>query len=156
MGEKEMNELLGSTFETSLRISLLLNEFRDTPLDEQQICCIDFIAIYGADFGLLDENLHGNGLFRLSEFSAKSKLVSLALKKLVLNSSISFISNHSGYLYLIANAGKETVKKIHNSYVKEYQIAIREVYAKFPSLDVSHMQKQIYKMTINSLEVHNE
>ncbi len=85
MGEKEMNELLGSTFETSLRISLLLNEFRDTPLDEQQICCIDFIAIYGADFGLLDENLHGNGLFRLSEFSAKSKLVSLALKKLVLN-----------------------------------------------------------------------
>jgi len=156
MGEKEMNELLGSIYETSLRISLLLNEFKDIPLDEKQICCMDFIAIYSSDFGLLDQNLHGNGLFRFSEFSAKSNLVSLALKKLVLNSSVNFISNSSGYLYLISNEGEYTVKKIQNSYVNEYRIALRAVLAKFPSLDVSIMQKQIYKMTINSLEAHDE
>ena len=67
--------LLGSEFESSLRVLLLLDELRDMSLDESQIACIDFIAIYGADFMILDENLHGNGLFRFSEFSAKSKLL---------------------------------------------------------------------------------
>ena len=62
--------LLGSEFESSLRVLLLLDELRDMSLDESQIACIDFIAIYGADFMILDENLHGNGLFRFSEFSA--------------------------------------------------------------------------------------
>ncbi len=70
-----------------------LDELRDMSLDESQIACIDFIAIYGADFMILDENLHGNGLFRFSEFSAKSKLVTLSLKKLVLNGFITFTAN---------------------------------------------------------------
>ena len=68
--EKEMKEstLLGSEFESSLRVLLLLDEFQNKPLDEIQIACIDFIAIYGADFMISDENLHGNGLFRLVSF----------------------------------------------------------------------------------------
>lgn len=50
---------LGSTFEISLRILLLLNEAHGATLDEQQIGAVDFISVYAADFGLLDENLHG-------------------------------------------------------------------------------------------------
>ena len=55
-----MNRLvLGTTFEISLRILLMLNELSGWSLDEQQIEAIDFISVYAADFGVLDENLHG-------------------------------------------------------------------------------------------------
>ena len=50
--EKEMKEstLLGSEFESSLRVLLLLDELEHKSLDEIQNACIHFIAIYGADF----------------------------------------------------------------------------------------------------------
>ncbi|SDL36053.1 hypothetical protein SAMN05216520_104102 [Kandleria vitulina] len=156
--EKEMKEstLLGSEFESSLRVLLLLDELEQKSLDEMQIACIDFIAIYGADFMILDENLHGNGLFRFSEFSAKSKLVTQSLKKLVLNGFISFTANKKGYSYSINAKGHEIANDLSDSYSEEYKIAVREVSTVFPSLNASAMQKQIYKITMNSLEAYNE
>ena len=150
------HSLFGSTFETSLRILILLEELSELLLDEQQICCIDFMSIYGADFDLLDANLHGNGLFRFSEFSAKSTLVAYAIKKLVLNSFIKFVPTDSGYSYSISSVGKKIVSKISDGYVTEYRIAVREVYRTFPDLQTSKMQQKIYDMTINSLEAANE
>lgn len=156
--EKEMKEatLLGSKFESSLRVLLLLEELDYKFLDEIQIACIDFIAIYGADFMILDENLHGNGLFRFSEFSAKSKLVTLSLKKLVLGGFITFYANKEGYLYSINAQGREIANSLNTSYSEEYRIAVREVNNFFPSLNSSAMQKHIYKTTMNSLEAYNE
>ncbi|WP_074624033.1 ABC-three component system middle component 2 [Kandleria vitulina] len=148
--------LLGSEFESSLRVLLLLDELEQKSLDEMQIACIDFIAIYGADFMILDENLHGNGLFRFSEFSAKSKLVTQSLKKLVLNGFISFTANKKGYSYSINAKGHEIANDLSDSYSEEYKIAVREVSTVFPSLNASAMQKQIYKITMNSLEAYNE
>ena len=148
--------LLGSEFESSLRVLLLLDELRDMSLDESQIACIDFIAIYGADFMILDENLHGNGLFRFSEFSAKSKLVTLSLKKLVLNGFITFTANKKGYSYSISSEGTQIANELKDTYSDEYRLAVSEVSTTFPSLNASTMQKQIYKTTINSLEAYNE
>lgn len=71
---------LGSTFEISLRILLLLNEAHGATLDEQQIGAVDFISVYAADFGLLDENLHGYSNYRFSEYPARKLLVSSAQK----------------------------------------------------------------------------
>lgn len=156
--EKEMKEstLLGSEFESSLRLLLLLNEISNKSLDEAQIVCIDFIALYGADFMILDENLHGKGLFRFSEFSAKSKLINRSLKKLLLDGLITFTANKNGYSYSINSAGQEIVNKINDSYSEEYKLAVREVTKTFTTLNVSSMQKQIYKTTMNSLEAYNE
>lgn len=159
MGEKkEMKEstLLGSKFESSLRVLLLLDELQNKFLDETQITCIDFIAIYGADFMILDENLHGNGLFRFSEFSTKSKLVTRSLKKLVLDGFITFTANKKGYLYSINSKGREIANNLNDIYSEEYRIAVREVNRAYPSLNASVMQKQIYKTTMNSLEAYNE
>ena len=52
---------LGSVFEISLRILLMLRELFPSKLDEQQVSALDFISVYASDFGLLDENLHGYG-----------------------------------------------------------------------------------------------
>lgn len=73
---------LGSTFEISLRILLMLNELQGSSFDEQQIGAVDFISVYAADFGLLDENLHGYSNYRFSEYPARKYIVSSALKGL--------------------------------------------------------------------------
>lgn len=150
------SELIGSTFESSLRILILLDELQDYKLDELQIACIDFISIYAADFNLLDENLHGYGLFRHSEFSSKLKLASLSLKSLVLKSLVNFYPDTKGYLYLISHTGKEVVKQINNAYSDQYRIAIQEVVCAFPSLDENQMEKQIFKLATASLEKNDE
>ena len=148
--------LLGTELEASLRILLLLDVLKDKFLDETQIACIDFIAVYAADFLILDENLHGNGLFRFSEFSAKSKLVTLALKKLVLDGFITFTANKTGFLYSINSEGTKIATNLNNLYSEEYKIAVEEVNKVFPSLNTSSMQQKIYETTMNSLEVYNE
>lgn len=152
-----MNEnlLFGSSFETSLRILVLLDEL-NLALDENQISCIDFMAIYGADFDLLDENLHGNGLFRFSEFSAKSLMIAETIKHLVVESLISFVSTQTGYWYAINDAGRNAITRISNSYEKEYRIAIRAAQNAFPDFHSDQMQQKIFNTTISSLEVQDE
>lgn len=146
------DNLFGSTFESSLRILVLFDELSEVALDEQQICCIDFMSIYGADFGLLDKNLHGNGIFRFGEFSAKSTLTVQAIKSLVLDSLITFMPADSGYTYSISALGKKIASHISDVYAGEYRIAVKEVYKTFPSLSSEQLQHEIYKNTINSLE----
>ena len=102
------------------------------------------------------KNLNGNGLFRFSEFSAKSKLVTPLPKKLVLCGFITFSANKEGYLYSINSQGREIANSLNTSYSEEYRIAVREVNTVFPSLNSSAMQKHIYKTTMNSLEAYNE
>lgn len=147
--------LFGSLFETSLRILLLLDEL-DLALDETQICCIDFMAIYGADFGLLDENLHGNGLFRFSEFSAKSLVIAESIKHLVVESFVKFITTKKGYTYIISDTGRNTISQISDTYEEEYRIAVRAVQKSFSSLHSNQMRQKIFHTTINSLEVDDE
>lgn len=93
------NNVLGSPFEMSLRILLILNESGDIGLDVQRISAIDFIAVYAADFNLLDENLHGYGNYRFSEYPTRKSLVTSALKILSLNGTITFLANQNGFTY---------------------------------------------------------
>lgn len=158
MGKKTMKKsiLVGSAFETSLRIIVLLNEIKTHPLSEQQISCIDFLSIYGADYDLLDENLHGYGIFRFSEYSAKKELIANSLKKLALRGFVIFNKTKSGYLYSLSDAGEIIANKIQDSYSNEYRLAIGVVFNTFPTLNSSLMEKIIFEKSIKSLEVYNE
>ena len=97
---------LGSTFEISLRILLMLNELQGSSFDEQQIGAVDFISVYAADFGLLDENLHGYSNYRFSEYPARKYIVSSALKGLLLDGNIRLHSTSTGYRFSITEAGR--------------------------------------------------
>ena len=82
---------IGSTFEISLRILLMLDCLSPQHFDEQQISMIDFIAVYAADFGLLDENLHGYSNYRFSEFPARKQPIQAALRRILSGSENSSI-----------------------------------------------------------------
>ena len=144
--------VLGSTFEISLRILLLLNEAHGAALDEQQIGAIDFISVYAADFGLLDENLHGYSNYRFSEYPARKHLVSSALKKLLLDGNIRFQATPTGYKYFITDAGKSICKKLTSNYANEYRISVQTVINSFDNANTRLMLREINRLTIQSLE----
>lgn len=143
---------LGSTFEISLRILLLLNEVQGIALDEQQIAAVDFISVYAADFGLLDENLHGYSNYRFSEYPARKVPVSSALKELLLDGNIQFQTDSTGYKYFITEAGKNICKELTSNYADEYRIAVQVVIKNFDNLDFERMLREINQITIQSLE----
>jgi len=148
-----MNEsAIGSTFEISLRILIMLNELSPAELDEQQIGAIDFIAVYAADFGLLDENLHGYNNYRYSEFPAKKPLISAALKNLVLDGYVRLYPTSAGYSYSILDVGRNVCNKLTSSYAKEYRLAIQSLIDRFDQVNVAAMLKEINRLTIQSLQ----
>jgi hypothetical protein len=156
MGKEEAKEMntfaLGSTFEISLRILLLLNEAHGADLDEQQIGAVDFISVYAADFGLLDENLHGYSNYRFSEYPARKHLVSSALKGLLLDGNIRFQPVPTGYKYFITDNGKSICKKLTSNYANEYRIAVQTVIKSFDNANTELMLQEISRLTIQSLE----
>ena len=143
---------LGSTFEISLRILLLLNEAHGAALDEQQTGAVDFISVYAADFGLLDENLHGYSNYRFSEYPARKHLVSSALKGLLLDGDIRFQPVPTGYKYFITDDGKSICKKLTSNYANEYRIAVQTVIKSFDNANTELMLRKISRLTIQSLE----
>lgn len=148
-----MNEsALGSTFEISLRILLMLNERSASALDEQQIGAIDFISVYAADFGLLDENLHGYSNYRYSEYPARKHMVASALKNLVLDGYVHLNTTSTGYRYSITETGKTVCGKLISNYAKEYIIAVKSVINRFGNADAESMLREINKITIQSLK----
>lgn len=156
MGKEEAKEMntsaLGSTFEISLRILLLLNEAHGAALDEQQIGAVDFISVYAADFGLLDENLHGYSNYRFSEYPARKRLVSSAIKGLLLDGNVRFQMAPTGYKYSITEAGKSICKKLTSNYADEYRIAVQTVIKSFDNANAELMLREINRLTIQSLE----
>lgn len=148
-----MNEsALGSTFEISLRILLMLNELPNSTLDERQIGAIDFISVYAADFSLLDENLHGYSNYRFSEYPARKHMVASALKDLVLDGCAHLHPTSTGYRYSITEAGKTVCGKLTSNYAKEYTIAVQAVIDRFDSANAEAMLREINSVTIQSLK----
>lgn len=148
-----MNGLtIGSTFEISLRIMLMLRELSNSTLDEQQIGAIDFISVYAADFGLLDENLHGYSNYRFSEYPARKRMVAFALKDLVLDGFAHLHPTSTGYRYSITETGKTVCGNLNSNYAEEYIIAVQAVINKFDNADAEAMLRLINRITIQSLK----
>ena len=134
---------ISSTFEMALRILLLLSRVRSHTLNIMQICEIDFIAVYAADFGLLDENLHGYGEYRFSEFLARKSVVWEAVKDLVIERLLDFkLSNAVGLNF---------ADGITAPYAEEYRLAVETVINAY-KLSESRMLKEINQYTLRSLQ----
>lgn len=143
---------LASAFELSLRIMLMLDTLPARALDEEQIAAIDFIAVYAADFGILDENLHGYGAYRFGEYPARRKTVSDALRELVLDGHVELKPGTSGYDFAITDNGKSFCAKITNGYASEYRIAITAVAKVFDIADAKGMVDAINAHALRSLK----
>jgi len=157
VGEKEMSgsrpdEALGTSFEMSFRALLLLDVSNGRSMTASMIAAYDFIAVYGADFGLLDENLHGDGVFRFSEFASRGELTQNAMKELVLKRFVNVAATKHGFAYTLSAEGRTVSRKMQSDYAEEYRIAAREVLRAFGRQTDEQLYNKIQKRILESVK----
>lgn len=151
MGEgQRQEEVLGSTFELSLRLLMLLDEL-DKTFNKETIDAMDFIALYGKDFGILPENLHGDGAYRFSEFPSRENRITNAIRFLVIKGLINLQTVNEGFLYSISPDGKQMCMNLKSAYTERYRHFIHQVYQHYAGQTATAL-KDIRRFTAASLE----
>lgn len=115
-----MIKIFNSTFENSLRMVLLLSEY-DEPQLLDRLYTADFLAIYGKDFGIGEENLNGDNDYKFSEFQSRKVMCRTALKELVLNGLVVPTKDTKGILYQLNDNGRNYADSLHSEYATEYR-----------------------------------
>jgi hypothetical protein len=123
-----MNKIFNTTFETGLRILLLLSVSEDEQMTLDRIADYDFITIYSKYFGLSKIAMHGENEFGLSEFAARRGAMQSTLKSMVLDGLVSVKRRQNGFQYSISSVGKTVVNKMESEYADDYKkLALKTV-----------------------------
>lgn len=123
-----MDRLFNSTFENSLRLLILLDEY-DMPQTLDMLYAVDFMTLYSEPFGLSDHNLNGDNDLKFSEFASQRDLVKEALRELVLNGTAEAVSYKDGLSYIITPEGEEYSDSLTSEYAREYRKTAKSVIA---------------------------
>lgn len=111
-------KLFNSEYEIRLRMLLLMN-VSDKFLSADKITALDFISVYGTDFKIGGENIHGSSPYRFAEITNRRAMVSEAIKTNVMDGMLD-ISTDNGYSYSLSDRGRDFVKSFECSYVSKY------------------------------------
>lgn len=112
--------VLGTTFETSLRVLLLLFAASGNEMSEERICALDYISVYAGDYGFSSSNLHGYGSYRFSEYPQRRELIRESIKQLVLDRMIVPIITEKGFTYRVTDEGRSFSRKLSTDYAEDY------------------------------------
>lgn len=112
--------VFNSRHEISYRILLLLSVCQESKLSIDRIAALDFIAIYGVDFGVSEKNLHGMNSFRFSEYAGRRHLIHDGIKALVVSGYVQFYPHRQGFLYGISEEGLSFCRRLCDDYAKTY------------------------------------
>lgn len=121
-----MSDIFNSLFEVSLRMLIILNTVQSR-LSIERITALDFIAIYGKDFGVSEYNLHGDNDYRFGEYPSRRKMISQAIKELVLRGYIMPHCNKSGFNYSISKNGMMFCKSLNDKYAEDFTDIVKKV-----------------------------
>ncbi|MDD4292260.1 MAG: hypothetical protein PHX51_08530 [Clostridia bacterium] len=119
-----MNSVFNTTFENSLRIVLLLSEYKIS-MNVDRITALDFIAINGKTLGLTETDLHGDNTFSSCEYTIKRELITTAIKSLVVKGLITVDKHTSDFRYGITDRGTNFADRFTVDYAREYVHAVR-------------------------------
>ena len=120
-----MSAIFNTSFEISLRALIILNT-SGIGLSIDKITAFDFIAIYGKDFGVSQDNLHGNNNYRFSEYTSKREIVVRAIKELVLKGYVAPHCDKNGFKYSITSRGKLYCEAFNDEYAEKYTDIIKK------------------------------
>jgi hypothetical protein len=140
------DRLFNSTFENSLRILILLDEF-DMPQTLDRLYAIDFMSLYGRTFGITDSDLNGDNEYKFSEFASHRELIRAALKELVLDGTAQAVGYVDGLAYIITSEGEDYCESLSSAYASEYRKSVKAVIAKTRSKSGRALISSIYNMS---------
>lgn len=147
-----MSNIFNSAFEVSLRVLLILNEYEGLSLTADKITIADFISVYGASFGIADTNLHGNNIFKFSEFATRRHLIQQAIKLLVIKGLIIVDFNKDGFTYRITNSGISYCNSLESDYANSFRTLVNESRAYIIGNSEKDLLNMINKYSINSFK----
>lgn len=146
-----MHEIFNSSFETGLRVLLILSSIQPQSATVDRITAYDFITVYGKDFGVSDTNLHGDSNFNFSELASKRTNCNEGIKEFVLNGLISINHTDEGFTYFLNTTGKKYVSSLSSDYAEQYLAISKEVHRKFSALSDEEVVNLINKRAIKEL-----
>lgn len=146
-----MNEIFNSSFETGLRVLLVLSSIQPKTATIDRIAAYDFITIYGRDFGVSHINLHGDSNFNFSELASKRASFNEGIKEFVLNGLISINRTQEGFTYFLNDKGKKYVESLSSDYANQYLEIIQKVHKKFAGTSDEGIINLINKKAIKEL-----
>ena len=120
-----MKNVFNTPFEMSLRILIILYAAQ-SKLSIDRITALDFISIYGRDFGVSEYNLHGNNSYRFSEYAIKREIASQAIKELVLRNYITPYCYKSGFGYNISSSGISFCETLSDEYAECFTNVVKK------------------------------
>jgi hypothetical protein len=147
-----MNEALGTLFEISLRVLLVLSAAKKRSVTADMIAAVDFITVYGKDFGVSDENLHGDNNFKFSEFTVRRENVTKAIKGLMLDGLVTVAVKDGGFSYSITEVGINYCSKFENEYAIIFQELAKRTWTFVSSQPERKIMELINRYSIASVK----
>lgn len=138
-----MNKIFNTTFESSLRILLLLSVSEDEQMTLDRIANYDFITIYSKYFGISDMALYGENEFGFSEFAARRGMMQSTMKSLVLDGLVSVKRRQNGFQYSISVVGKTVAGKMKSEYANNYKMLALKTVEHFKGQSEQKIMKTI-------------
>jgi hypothetical protein len=152
-----MIDVFNTPFEISLRVLLTLEAGDGGRETAMKIAALDFITVYGEDFGIAEANLHGENSYRFSEFTLRRKRVEDALKELVLDGMIAAYSDgDDGFTYAMSDRGSNYCDKFNNAYTDGYRIDASKARMLFANMTDRKIMGLIHKYSMSSLQRSGE
>lgn len=146
-----MPKLFNTPFEVSLRILLILYSVRPLAMTIDRISAYDLMSVYGRDFGIADQNLHGENNFSFSEFSAKREQCNGAIKTLLLDGFVAVEKSHRGFLFALNDRGVKFAEDMQSEYAAEYMETVKKTHQMFRETSDESLLSEITKQAIGSL-----
>lgn len=122
--DRKIGSLYNTTLEVSLRVLIILSN-SDNSLNVEEIAAIDFMSVYGREFGIGDCNLHGDNYYMYGETAARHEKVQSALSELSLRGLAEVVPSKFGFRYSITVNGKELCKSFDSSFAEEFGIYVK-------------------------------
>ena len=147
-----MPKLFNTPFEVSLRILLLLYAVRPLAMTIDRISAYDLMSVYGRDFGIAEQNLHGESQFSFSEFSAKREQCNGAMKSLLLDGFASVEKSHRGFLFALNGRGVKFAEAMQSEYAAEYMETAKKTHRALKETSDESLLSEITNKAIGSLK----
>lgn len=130
---------------------MVLSSIHPKAATVDRIAAYDFITIYGRDFGVSQNNLHGDSNFNFSELASKRANCNEGIKEFVLDGLISINRTEEGFTYYLNDSGKTYVKSLSSDYAAQYLAISKEVHNMFADKSDEEIIKLINKKAITEL-----
>lgn len=138
----KMTSVYNSVHEIKIRILLLLRCSIREFISSDMIAGLDFITVYGKEFGVSDFNLHGDNRYKFSELPSRREVVQRSLNYLVRNNLVE-VSLANGFEYQIADRGEEFIEGFQSEYAAKYTQIAEKTFEKYGNSDETELFKMI-------------